>query len=311
MWKKTNQLKPHILVERISDLLLTEQMMPEICQLSTIGPLYSAALFNPQENAALIRESIYCGMDLDKEIAILKAFIEFVERMAFWEGQTSGQPSCQSQRSDGIAAFPVGAHGRRYAVEQSRKNALAEAIERYSWAKWWDDETISASITTIRDANLKPSVRQLVEAVIKITPMNDILLVKPIIDQGDTEVIILFGLLNNGGVTSGGACGSRSSETVMLRALGELARHTEAARRLAGGVKANTFYELRLQFMCRQDSQEILKRRLLKGDRSLTLPSLKWDEELPHKFGNDVVVYRCLFEDQPPFIGGALERFCL
>ena len=94
----------------------------------------------------LISDKAFTGIDLDPATALAKANSEMIERKVFSIGHGLGLESCQTERSDGFAAYPK--KMGLLSVEKARENALAEAIERYAWANWWDDRDISYSHKT-------------------------------------------------------------------------------------------------------------------------------------------------------------------
>ncbi|MGE3682124.1 MAG: hypothetical protein AB7G93_10390 [Bdellovibrionales bacterium] len=272
-----------------------------------------ASLYSEIMPGALIRESVQCGMDLDQDMAILKALVEYVERLAIQEGQKKGLAACMGQRSDGFAAFPNLFVGAQKARAQARTNALGEAIERYVWASWWDCRALGSSFRDCDASILDVHGLAILDAICAITPVRRRLLVRPRLASDRYDVAIFFLILENGGVTSGGACSSAGSRASgILRALGELARHTECARRILNGGEPKTFYERRLHYMATSGCAERLADRLCNsGTQEIILPHLKIDELIPHSFDSLVEVHRCTFENQPEFIGGELERLCL
>lgn len=138
-------------------------------------------------------------------------------------------------------------------------------------------------------------------------------MITPLISADGFETFILFLILANGGLVSGGAAGPKADrESSILRALSELSRHAICAKKIIEGTKPETFYERRLEYMVMKNASEQLFKRLgSSGDRVIFLPKLRFDDEVKHAMQDLVVVHRCYFFDQPVFIGGKLERLCL
>lgn len=279
----------------------------EVCNLQS-GVM--ASVFEDVPTGA-ISESVFCGMDPDPATAVLKGLVEMVERQAYREGFERGLSSCKTERSDGFAAFPIG--GGSKAKEIVRQNALHEAVERFAWATWWDDPTIAHSKRQI-DFN-RLSIGQ--EPLLDLDEMNEIASVfeiRPKI-EGNFIVILYFAFLNPFGVISGGACEAIGEvETTKYRALNELLRHGIALRKIKEkGQSPRTFYESRLAYFgLAEEGSRLVKERLNQiGHRFVVLPELQIDSEIPHSLSNLVTVHRCYFENQPPFVGGKLERLCL
>lgn len=283
--------------------------LPLKAEISEIGGLHLCALHSGLPESAVISESIFSGMDVDADLACLKALVECVERLALIDGARSKNPACMTERSDGFAAFPLETFGTETAMQIARRNALNEAIERYAWARWWDDQRLSCKVELFEPKD--GIVASIVRAVRALLPSKQVLLVRPDIANCDVVVTVLFLVLEDGGVVSGGACGAKSDPNVTLRALGELARHTEAVRRLRGGLNAATFYERRLDWMAKAGHSRLLLSRLETGKQPLALPRLSIDQPITHRLSDVVAVHRCYFENQPAFVGGDLERMCL
>ena len=301
------------LIDRISARLAEAGRLPKFCDLSRIGPLHLASVYSEAPTSAIIRESVQCGMDFDQNLAILKALIECVERLAIEEGIRSGHRACQTPRSDGFAAFPIAQIGSAKARIEARANAYAEALERFAWARWWDDSSIGATIYRNSDIVVNAQGLNLIEEIRRILPVEEVILVEPSLESDSHRVVIFYFVLKNLGLVSGGACGHSSMrDAAMVRALGELSRHMACAKKILNGATAATFYEQRLDYMATtQSSLKLADRIACSGSDRIKEPKLVIDEPVPHMLKDSVTVHRCLFADQPPFIGGHLERLCL
>lgn len=280
------------------------QLVPFKC-----GSLVS--IFSEAESD-IITESVFSGMDRDAELAVLKGLVEFVERRAFVAGRASHQAACQTKRSDGFAAFPRAFSTN--ASEIARCNALSEAIERYVWASWWDDDRVAHEYRNVDFQNLEVGEEPLLD-LIDFNSIERVIEVRPRFFSADRCVLVYFAFFTNGGVVSGGACGFKTEiDICRYRALGELLRHGLAIRKMnENGLEAKTFYEQRLSFFGNgTDGASLVLNRVGKtGTGTIHLPKLQFDEEIPHDLSDSVVVHRCYFENQPDFVGGKLERLCL
>lgn len=302
MWSKNK-------VQEVTDSIL-QNLEPLNCDLSKLGPLHYASVF-AEAKSGIISESVACGMDLDQDVAVLKAVVEFVEGRALQEARAQGAKSGGLGRSDGLAAFPRGLGEE--AGCRARKNALAEAIERFAWSTWWDDSDVSFESFSGPEFLIAEESRRLVKEIEKLIPISRMLRIQPTLENPEHSVVIFFFLLKNGGVISGGAAGGvKDGWMTELRALGELARHADCARRIIRGLGTpETFYEKRLAFMASKGGDLLLRRLSNKGGRTIHLPKLSCDEPIVHRLSPQVAVHRCYFEGQPEFIGGQLERLCL
>ncbi len=262
-------------------------------------------------NSKIISDSIFSGIDRNPETSVLKAIVEFIERRAFSEGLASGHASCQTERSDGFAAFPRSL--AENAELRARENAFAEAVERYAWAQWWDHPKFAHQLRNVQLNDLKTEESAL-EDIARCVPLSSVLEIRPRISDQNLELIIYFAFTENGGVLSGGACGNcEDVAETRYRALGELLRHAIASRKLATqNLTPSTFYERRLAYFAGPNGADTARARLtMSGGETIELPSLQFDDEVPHALADLVVVHRCYFEGQPDFVGGPLERLCL
>lgn len=257
----------------------------------------------------IISESIVCGFDRSPQIALMKSLSEYIEALSFQSGRNDNVASCQTERSDGFAAFPKFNPDYQH---RARENAYAEAIERFIWATWWDGADINYETEDIDFRKNDGPGDRLLRELSKSIEIESVTLVKPKFHASNQlELWIFLAFLKDGGVISGGACGK--STEVEIRALSELIRHGLAAMRFrkTGQVPAS-FYERRLCHFLTESGERTVRERLSKvGQTIVELPPLQTDLEVPSVAPKSFYVHRCLFKNQPPFIGGAVERFCL
>lgn len=304
-------MKSEDVLAHLSSRLRHDQKLPKHIQLASLTCGTLASVYD-RLSSEVISESICSGVDADPTTATLKGIVELIERRAFTEGRRNAIPECQTERSDGFAAFP-----RWAGIDASgaaRENALSEAIERYVWSKWWDDPNIAHSTRQIDLDILWPGEGLLVDACSAVA-VKSVVEIRPKLAASKRVVVIYFAKLEPIGVISGGACGFETEiATVRYRALSELSRHALAARKiLTGKAKPTTFYEHRLAFFASTDSgtNRFEMRMKTEGQTAIVLPQLQWDAEIEHDLADVVSVHRCYFENQPPFVGGELERLCL
>ncbi|MES3038370.1 MAG: hypothetical protein V4736_10730 [Bdellovibrionota bacterium] len=292
----------HTIIKRLLELGIA----PSHIEHSELGPFSIVNMFN-DVNSPIISDSVTTGFDENIDVAAMKALAEWTERRAFDFGHESGQTICQTDRSDGFAAYPTGVENHR---ALARQNSFNESLERFVWATWWDNEDISFEIST----DLSDLERSLIAIGSEFQNISQTIRIKPVIfGMDDHEVSIYFSELTTGGFISGGACDLKSNrKSTTIRAIGELIRHAQGANLIKNGQSAKTFYERRLAYFLTEGGVKAVQSRLNKdGSKGVTLPKLKFDSEVFHPASDVIYVHRCLFENQPEFVGGALERLCL
>ncbi len=126
-------------LEVLSSALKKRNCLPKNIEISRVGSITMVSAYDTL-GSALITESVAMGMDENPNLAVIKALVEWVERLAITHGRHHGLPECMTHRSDGFAAYPVSIYGLEegQAQEIARQKAYAEALERYAWATWWD-----------------------------------------------------------------------------------------------------------------------------------------------------------------------------
>lgn len=298
------------LTSLLKELKLRNQL-PKNMDVSKVGDRYWFVCHD-EDKSKIISENSTTGFADDGNIALLKALSERVERLAFRAGYENKITSCMTERSDGFAAYPLFYEN---ADLKARDSALAEAVERYAWAKWWDDQTIAFKLESIGNSASKHSISPYVATVRDQCGLEEIFVIEPMIENSNgLAVVILFGRLKTGGFISGGACSSvNDTKQVLLRSLDELYRHGRAVEKIQlENVEPVTFYEKRLAYFGLGHGNQLISKRLeAKGTKLISLPQLEIDEVVKHELNDLFQVHRCYFENQPPFIGGALERLCL
>lgn len=282
-------------------ILKARKLIPEKIEIAewqswTLVSCYSGT------SSKYISESVAMGIDVDSHIALAKAITEFLERKLSKESEDEAVRL--TQRSDGFAAFPVYADSE-FSKLKAQQNAFGEAVERFVWAAWWDDESVSFKIE-----DLKAEVGLLIKREFQLKSLREI----TVPTSSGFFLKILLAETAKGGFVTGGAAGtSEQKEEVFSRAFGELLRHLIVVKKMTSSERSSmSFYEQRLWgFASGEWSGLVLKRLEQKSAKILGLPKLVVNQSIFHPHSDVVSIHRCLFENQPLFIGGPLERLCI
>jgi hypothetical protein len=283
-------------------------------EISKLGPLTFVTSF-AERPSDIMANSATCGVSSDSETAAMKALVEFYERRVFEEGIRRGDLVCTRTHSDGVASYPV-TEGLDYSKE-ARDRAYAEAWERFVWATWWDHGDYAHNCYSFESSNYSSlkNVRQIMDELEKILPIESLQVVEPLTENTDLQVVILFLKISGLGYVSGGAAGVvGESSDIFIAALSELIRHGIAVKRfLTTKSLPMSFYEKRLMFFGSGEGNKLVEDRLHKiGKKAIHIPKLEHDCEIETtSLKNLIYTHRCLFEGQPPFVDGKLERLCL
>lgn len=296
------------LTSLLKELKLRKQL-PQNMDVAQLGDRFWFVCHD-QDRSNIISESSTTGFSEDANVALLKALSERVERKAFRQGYEDKIKSCMTDRSDGFAAYPL---FYKDADVKARESALCEAIERYVWATWWDNESIAFDMKSISTVLEELKIKPYVSIIKDQCELEEIFVIQPKVENSNNNsVVILFGRLISGGFVSGGACGDDLKNN-LLRSLDELYRHALAIKNMKiKNVEAITFYEKRLAYFGFGNGNHLIRKRLdSNGKQAVVLPNLKIDEPVKHELEDLFQVHRCYFENQPAFVGGAMERLCL
>ena len=296
-----------MIAERHLKFLLEEMKalgsLPKHIEKTVIKSVYFYNVFN-EPLGDIMSYNVATGVDVDEGTAALKAVVEHIERKAFSESSKNSLFPLHNF-SDGFAAMPSSIPLHK---TKARQNALAEATERYVWSSWWDNK--SGSLVEEIDLNkLTPETRDLLSYM----ESSNFFLIEPLVENNSgINTIIIFAKLKSGGYVSGGASGP-NKEVALFRASSEIIRH------YLGYLKSKTlalspahFYDERLIFFASGAGNDLVEDRLSTvSNNVIVLPKLIYDRAVPHGFEKVVYVHRCLFENQPLFVGGNLNRLCL
>ncbi len=302
--------------EQTLQLLAERGLVAKNIEFTQVGSFYFANLFSYQ-HSLIITDTVFTGFASEPKLALSKAISEMIERKAFEAGYENGVPACQSQHSDGFAAFPRRSGSNEDPLRKVREIALNEATERYVWATWWDKKT-EAQIQTIPFDEIRSMLGDAAFALLgslnQYCEYKEIIRIRPTVVNSDNYTILFFVRLKNAGFISGGACDSTLFEATS-RALSELYRHGLAwVLSQKKNLRPATFYEKRLILFASGNKNELVFETIhssLRSSAEIKLPRLIFDTEISHSLSDMYICYRCLFENQPPFVGGDLARLCL
>ena len=294
------------------ELKLTNQL-PKHIEFARAGQGFFATVYNYLSGQA-ISQSVCTGYATTQDLALEKALTEYIERKAYSEAYHSSYDWVTQSSTDGFAAFPIEGCAS-VSRSRARTNALNEAIERFAWATWWDNPAIAASVAhSWKPSSLPGAVSGLAEEIEKRLPPLRYYLIKPKMADGHPVTTIIFAEIEGGGFLSGGACDSSSTEdTAIVRAMTELTRHALALLKLKRSMlEPLTHYEQKLKFFGCGYGDSLVHERLNRlASLAIELPPLAVDFGVVHSFGHKVAVHRCLFEKQPSFVAGSVDRLCL
>ncbi len=289
--------------------LKRQNRMPARIDFSFVGDRYWCVVSdNSIDTLSVINEDVFTGFSKEKEVALLKALSERTERYAFIEGHKNKDATCATERSDGFAALPI-----NFSKDNLRANALNEAVERFVWSTWWDDSDIAHDFVELTVSDYKIQSSEYLKTVFTSLDLESLKIIEPKVKSFEFEVQILVGKIKGKGFISGGACGSiQNSTETFYRGMDELYRHGFAYQRsIEKNIKALSLYENRLLFFASGNGNSIVETRLKqRGTKEIELPELVIDSPIVTTF-DGYQVHRCYFKDQPPFVGGAMERLCL
>lgn len=254
------------------------------------------------KSSKYISESVAMGIDRNPYVALAKSITEFLERKLSKESDDFVVKL--TERSDGFAAFPIYSN-HQLSQMKARKNAFAEAVERLTWANWWDDRSIAFSRENVKSFMIDQIQNEfdLKSTSIITVPTNSPFYLK-----------ILLAEKNNGGFVTGGAAGTSEQDCeIFSRAYGELLRHLIAIKKMCIRDDSSlSFYERRLLGFGSGDWHELVLERLNQSSyKVLELPEMVVDQAVSHPHSDLISIHRCLFKNQPLFVGGPLERLCI
>lgn len=298
-------------INSILSFLNKNNNSPKNIEFTKIKNMHFVSTYN-HVSSQYISESIASGASYNEQLALLKSLVEFVER--FLSKNHSKQFKLEGMiRSDGFAAYPISSSLAESKLV-CRDNAYHEAFERYSWAKWWDDENYGFRLHD-NDKLLLNENKEYAEHILDFFDIEDIKILSPFTSLDcNSHLIVLIAKIDSCGYITGGAAGKiGNTDDILGRALGELTRHLLCFRKMHKSFISNlSFYEQRLYNFASGLNNELVSKRLSNsGSQIIEIPQLVFDSHFQHEYYSDFILHRCLFKNQPIFIGGNVDRLCL
>ncbi len=283
--------------------LKSRNLMPANIQFSNWNDWHLVSCFD-KASSCYISESVAMGVDKIESVAFLKALTEYCERRFSKESLDSAAKV--TLRSDGFAAYPVDNISEVNSLKEARNNAFNEALERYLWANWWDNPCIGHKIENWDNADS--------DRLKNYFSLQSIKLITVVNPTWQKSLLILLAESTNKGYFTGGAAGSQDGISgTISRAFGELLRHLVVFQRMSKAVETElTFYEKRLfGFGSGKWNDKVQNRINSYGNQNIIVGKLLIDKIISHSNMDIVAVHRCLFENQPVFMGGDIGRLCI
>jgi len=298
-------------LKKILYFLKSNQITPANIEITQASNMFFVSSYNTL-SSEFISESIASGASYQKDIAVIKSLTEYIERLLSKEVSVQFK-NMGIDRSDGFAAFPTCYENLDF-LKSCSDNAYHEAFERYCWATWWDNPEYSF---TVREKLHTSSSQNLCfySYLIKNFDLEKLFYISPNTNlTHQSETIIIFAKIRNYGYVTGGAAGfTKNLCSIVDRAFSELTRHLLAFQKMKITATKNlTFYEKRLFNFASGKNNFLVEARLSsKGKKVLVLPALLFNSSFNHRFSDHFILHRCLFYNQPVFMGGDVNRLCI
>jgi len=262
--------------------LYCSKLLPKfILQKLKLGNVYVCTLNENNNKTNSVFASRACGAGHSWEIAVLKAQSEYVERKAV---QASNAAS-----STGFAAFPFIFFKQR-AINQAKKYAYAEMVERYAWPEWFANKNIAYQLRAkVCDAN-----KQFYQGIQKERDFRKLYIIQPKLELDNLQLVIFYALSEFGLVCGGAA--HKNREQAELSALKELYMHAIGLFRMKHqNLQPTTVYEKRVYWISQQH-QTLQKRLASQGNAGISIPFPVTFQSIKTEFEQTHVVQRCVFE---------------
>lgn len=243
--------------------------------------LFIATSYNSISDDSFISNEACSGVARNKNLAILKSLVEYVERKAV---QESGILS-----SNGCAAFPIFL-STRFSKKMAKQFAFFEAVERFVWRTWWEDKEIAYQKFEVSKFN-----QSILFEIRKLIPLTSAYVITPAFEGGAYySFLTIVCLETKNGVILGGAARA-SYQDAEYKALTEALIHALAlSRYTTREIDPVSNYEKRLVFLF-ENKNVFLKRLSFQGTNSIQLPKPAVDQEIQHRFANLCSIHRFLF----------------
>jgi len=260
-----------------------------------LGDVYICTLNESNNKISGVFASRSCGAGRSWEIAVLKAQTEYVEREAVRASNATS--------STGFAAFPFIFFKQR-AINQAKKYAYAEMVERYAWPEWFANENIAYQFhSDVCDAN-----RQFYQGIRNEIQFESLYVIQPRLELDNLQLVILYALSELGLVCGGAA--HKNREQAELSALKELYMHAIGLCRMKHqNPQPTTVYDKRVYWISGQH-QTLQKRLNSQGGKGISIPFTVAFQTIKTEFEQTHVVQRCVFEGyQKKFISEENEMY--
>ncbi|MBK9324000.1 MAG: hypothetical protein IPM97_13825 [Bdellovibrionaceae bacterium] len=296
-------------IRELALVLKSRNLLPKHVEFSNCYNVTIVSAYD-ETSSEFISESVSMGIDPDTQIAFAKAIVEYNERKI--SKKSSSAAIKATSRSDGLAAFPVYNRNQNVSKVICQKHAFLEAAERFLWATWWDNSKIAFEINLWRPLILDPLTVDSIKNTFAIKSLRKIT-----IRPNNSSVILTILLAENfdGGFITGGAASFNNEITdAEKRSFGELLRHLIAYEKIKTeyNIESLSFYERRLYGFGSGMWRELVLNRLNSNSKTLiALPELNFDEVIEHPNDDIISIHRCLFRNQPVFMGGKEDRLCI
>ncbi len=291
--------------------LIRSNKFPPYIQFAKLGRYHLATAVQSLDKSKVIQANAVTGMSSSVSKARLKCLSEWKERTLVVQLQHS-LPLQFRFGSDGCAAFPIIPWRPQYAAERSKQNAMAEAIERNVWLKWWRLQSSAEAIKIPH--SYKISVLMELSSLADSIKAEEFSIFSPsfkMSGKNEFELIVIYLKLKGQGYVSGAAAGKiYERSTTFERAFSELYRHFMAFDRCANvNLRKNlSVYEKRLVFFGEGSGNTLVEERL---NRTSSKSKIVLETPVLYQLVDGGFVFnQCQFQDHDKFISDELA-LCL
>ncbi|MFK7824419.1 MAG: hypothetical protein AB8G05_09690 [Oligoflexales bacterium] len=265
--------------------------------MQSFGSLFISNLAFANNFNTAISEDVASGVSNTHLEAFAKSMSEYVERVAFREGKKNGQSLCQTNRSEGFAAYPYLSFNKNKALDLVREISLCESIERFSWPYFWSDKSVKFEVQDCKKSTLNE--------ISNLTGIASIQHVFPALNS-DKVLCISIAKIGSQGAILGASC-SNARSSAITGSIHELIKHYIGLKKINGYTVIESDYIKRLHHLSKVGFSLYQERLSFKGTNTIHLPSLEMDGLVTHPFDRYFLVYRTRFKDQVEFISESLN----
>ena len=265
---------------------------PKKEQMQSFGSLFISNLAFANNFNTAISEDVASGVSNTPLEALAKSMSEYVERIAFRNGKNNGNSLCQTNRSEGFAAYPYLSFNKNKALARVREISLCESIERYSWPYFWSNKSVNFELQDCKKSTI--------DEISKLTGIEDIQHIFPSLTCEQILCISIAKIGNHGAIV--GACCSKEKNTAIRGSIHELIKHYIGFKKIDTELDIKSDYINRLYHLSKVGFSLYQERLSFRGKESIILPHLELDGLVNHPFDQSFLVYRTRFKGQPDFI---------